>query len=342
MKSKTRKNMLYIVPNLKKINGGPVSRISDFKRVFKAHGELIIEKKKILNAFRSPQLNIIYIESASNRIGFADVLSLLILKLKSRKVIVFIRDIYIELFPSEYKGFRKSITKYFNKASNFFLSLMADEMAFPTSKMGEVFFKKNSVFPKRKYFSLPPATSFLDDFASTDLDYNKKLGVLFLGGTKYVNSGIDKFIELSKKLGSNYNFFVLTPDKDLNERFDIPDSVKIQHINREVIVDFILKNNICAAYHTRPRNFYDDITFPIKVLDFLSFQIPFLTGKHAPLEELMSKDYELYVDWDNLDDVIQKTEHATISRERHLKLLNEIADKNTYENRYIEIIQRNK
>lgn len=342
MKNDTRKNMLYVVPNLKKINGGPVSRISDFKRVFKANDELIIERKKILNALRSPQLNIVYVESASNRISFADFLSLIILKFKNKKSIVFIRDIYIELFPDEYKGFRKSITKYFNKISNFFLGIIADEMAFPTIKMGEVFFKENPAFPKRKYFSLPPATSSFDESTPKDLDYNRKFGVLFLGGTKYINSGIEKFIELSKKLEQKYNFFVLTPDKDLNERFDIPDSVKIQHINREEIVDFILKNNICAAYHTRPRNFYDDITFPIKVLDFLSFQIPFLTEKHAPIEDLMGNDYELYVDWENLDDVKHKTEYATISRKSHLTLLNEIADKNTYENRYIEIIQRNK
>jgi hypothetical protein len=340
MKNNNRKNMLFIVPNLKKLKGGPVSRISDFKKVFERKGQLIIESKKIWKSLNSPKLNIIYVESASNRIGFSDFLSLLILKTKSKKTIVFIRDIYIELFPEEYTGFRKSITKYCNKVSNLFLCCIADELAFPTHKMGEVFFEKNSQFPLKKHFSLPPATVFVDNSTSKTLNLNKKLGVIFLGGTKYKNSGIEKFIEISKNLHHVYNFFVLTPDNDLRERLDIPEYVIIQEIKREEITNFIKNKNISAAYHTRPKNFYDDITFPIKVLDFLAFQIPFLTERHTPLEDLLGKDYDLFVNWEILEDVKRKTEDATIFREKHLKRLSELSAINTYENRYIEIIQR--
>src|SRR5690606_2073927 len=118
MKNKQRKNSLFIIPNLKKVEGGPFSRISDFKKVFLKNNDLVIQKNKVLSALTSEKLNIVYVESATNRIGFSDFVALLILKIKCRKMIVFIRDIYIELFPEEYKGFRKTITLCFNKISN--------------------------------------------------------------------------------------------------------------------------------------------------------------------------------------------------------------------------------
>lgn len=340
MKNSDKKNVLYIVPNIKKITGGPVSRVSDFKIVFEKNDDIVIENNKIIKSLTIKKINIVYVETASNRISLSDFFSLLVLKVRSKKMIIFIRDVYIELFPEEYKGFRKTITFYSNKISNLFLSIVADQMAFPTFQMGKIFFEKNSLFPERPHFALPPATSNLEIGDASLIDFSKKIGILFLGGTQYVNSGIEKFIQLSQHLGNNYNFYILTPDTDLDKRFNLPKNLKIQYVRRDEINDFIIKNNIGVAYHTRPRNFYDDITFPIKVLDFLNFQIPFLSEKHIPLESLMGKDYDLYVDWEKLDDIINKTEHATNSRHEHLKKLREIAENNTYENRYVEITSK--
>lgn len=337
---RARKNALFIVPNLKKIGGGPVSRISDFKKVFLKSHDIVIQKNKILSALTSQNLNTVYVESATNRIGLSDFLALLILKFKSEKIIVFIRDIYIELFPEEYKSFRKSITSYSNKFSNLFLTLISDQMAFPTEQMGKTFFEKHPKYPKKEYFALPPATIPTDTDNYYALSPSQKTGILFLGGTHYVNSGIERFIEISKELKDKFNFFVLTSDEDLNQRFSIPSHLVIQYVKRENIVNFMNENNIGVAYHTRPRNFYDDITFPIKVLDFICYQIPFLSEKHIPIEQLMGKEYELFVDWSDLDDIINKTNNATFFRDKHLSYLNELADNNTYDKRYLEIISR--
>ena len=63
----------------------------------------------------------VYVESATNRIALLDFLCLLLLRLRSKKVIVFIRDVYIEMFPEQYANPRAKITLIVNKLSNFYL-----------------------------------------------------------------------------------------------------------------------------------------------------------------------------------------------------------------------------
>src|SRR5690606_23170202 len=105
------------------------------------------------------------------------------------------------------KGFRKSITFCFNKISNWYLTLISDQMAFPTELMGKIFFEKNPKYPKKKYFALPPATTPADTDNAFGLSPQKKLGIIFLGGTHYTNSGIERFLEISKELENRFNFF---------------------------------------------------------------------------------------------------------------------------------------
>ncbi|MBW7869787.1 MAG: hypothetical protein H3C39_01865 [Flavobacteriia bacterium] len=332
------KNLLYIVPNIERINGGPVSRITDFKKEFNSNGDLIISNNKISKALATKKLNVVYVESATNRIGFDDLIALLILKIKSKKLIVFIRDIYIELFPEEYKGPRKSITRYCNQFSNYFLTLISSKLAFPTYEMGKFFFEKNKYHPKREFFELPPATDSGAIF-QYEISTDTKPGILYLGGTHYVNSGFEKFIEYAELYSESYNFFVLTPDTDLNNRYKIPKELFVSSLKRNQIPDFLKENNVAVAFHTRPRNFYDDITFPIKVMDFINFGLPFLTERHKPMENLMGKDYNLFVDWEDAESVMKKTNDATIHRKVYLKKLERTAEENTYKKRFDEIIK---
>ncbi|MDD3772858.1 MAG: hypothetical protein PHC38_09415 [Weeksellaceae bacterium] len=331
------KNLLYIVPNINKINGGPVSRITDLKKEFKSNGDLVLSKNKIQKALALDRLKIVYVESATNRIGFDDLIALIILKIKSKKMIVFIRDIYIELFPNEYKGLRKSITRYCNQASNYFLTLISSQLAFPTYEMGEFFFKKNKYYPKREFIQLPPATETGTIFRY-EINKDKKIGILYLGGTKYANSGFGSFVEYAQNYSDNYNFFVLTPDTDLSSRYKIPKSLFVLCLKRNHIPNFLKEHNIALAFHSRPRNIYDDLTFPIKILDFINFGLPFLTERHKPLESLIGKDYRLFVDWGNPECVMKKTMDATINRMEHLDRLEQIAKEHTYKKRFDEII----
>lgn len=332
------RNSLYIVPNLKKIAGGPITRINLFKNTFlKNGGEIITEGNKLKSIFKSRDL--CYVESSTNRIGIVDVLPLFFIKFRSKKVIVFIRDIYIELFPEDYRGFRKKITYYLNKLSNFYLTWVSTSMVFPTPEMGEVFFKKNNFSPKRPYSDLPPGTYGITENVPLP-DFSKKLGILYLGSIDYKNSGFEAFVAFSKKYAENYNFFVLSGAKNIDEM--IQDSTIIaSKIPRAEISQFIRNRNIAYALHTRPRNMYDDLTFPIKVFDFLSFQLPFFSEKHIPLKHLLSNEYPLFASFQNIDQIHQKMEDIGVDEYKDLlRSLKNIAIKNTYDKRYQKLLEQ--
>ncbi|MDC8002352.1 hypothetical protein POV26_14995 [Aequorivita todarodis] len=332
------KNSLYIVPNLKKVTGGPITRINLFKKAFnKEGGQIIAEENKLKSIFQKRDM--CYIESATNRIGLIDILPLFFLKFNSRKVIVFIRDIYIELFPEDYRGFRKNITYFLNKLSNFYLTWVSTSMVFPTLEMGEVFFQRNKFFPKRPFSDLPPGTHDITENVVLP-DFTKKLGLLYLGSIDYKNSGFENFIAFAQKYRENYNFFVLSGALNINEIVQ-GTTLKASKIPRAEIAAFIQNNNIAYALHTRPRNMYDDLTFPIKVFDFLSFQLPFFTERHIPLANLLSNDYPLFASFDNLDQVHQKIQ--SIHPEEYMELLQslkKIAINNTYDKRYKKLLEQ--
>jgi len=331
-------NILYVVPNLKKVSGGPRTRVSMFKEVFNQQGDQIIEKgNKLSRSLKPKKINMVYVESATNRVSFIDVICLFFLRSYSKKVIVFIRDVYIELFPHEYSSFRGKITWFFNKVSNFYLTLISTSMVFPTKEMGEVFFKKNHYFPKRDYSDLPPGT--ISEVRKRQMpNFTKKTGILYLGSTKYPNSGFKIFMTFQEKYKEFYNFFVLSGDQDLDVALSLS-SVHLDKLDRKEIPEFILKNNISFAFHTRPRNVYDDITFPIKVLDFISLQIPFFSERHLPLTNLMPKNYDLFMSFDDLDFIHHKIQSIGIEKyKEYLEILYKVSTDNTYDKRYKKLL----
>lgn len=329
---------LYIVPNLKKVSGGPKTRASNFKEIFLRRGGAIYEedtKKKVFSSFKVRDL--VYIESATNRIATIDLFALLFLRLRSKNVVVFIRDIYIELFPEEYTSKRGRITRFFNRISNYYLTLIATFMVFPTEEMGTVFFKKNKWFPRRKFSDLPPGAHNILEYKEQP-DFTKKAGILYLGSLGYTNSGYQRFLDFSKKYNEEYNFFILSGDKDLEHKTSgFP--VHLDRVPRKEIPQFIESNNITFAFHTRPRNHYDDLTYPIKVFDFLSFQIPFISEKHIPLCKTLGNDYPLFASYSNLEEIFNLIQSINATEYKQLSLLlKDIAQKNTYDERYKKLL----
>ncbi len=332
------RNSLYIVPNLIKYSGGPVTRISIFKEVFSKKSAVIFEGRSKLRVLTSLKaLNLCYVESASNRLNFIDLLPLLFLKFRSKRTIVFIRDIYIELFPEEYQSSRGRVTRLVNRLSNFYLTLLSTSMVFPTTEMGEAFFNKNKLFPKRPFTALPPGTY---DMTENRLlpNFSEKLGILYLGSLGYTNSGYTKFLEFAKEYQGQYRFHILSGDKDLAIKTKgYP--VTINKIPRAEIPKYIEDHNIGYAFHTRPRNEYDDLTYPIKVLDFLSFQLPFFSEKHIPIVTLLSNDYPLFVSYDNLNNIDKTIKSINVSEyKRIVERLRKIALENTYDFRYKKLL----
>ena len=332
-------NILYIIPDLAKVSGGPKTRVSLFKNIFLNKRDDIIEKgNKIVKSVSYKKVNITYVESATNRIALVDFLCLLLLRLRSKKVIIFIRDVYIEMFPKQYTNPRAKITLIVNKLSNFYLTLISTNLVFQTIEMGDMLFKNNSFYIKKPYQALPPATYNITE-KKLNPDFSKKTGILYLGSTKYQNSGFNTFLAFEKKYQKHYNFYVLSGDNHLHD-LTKGTTVKVAKIPRETIPVYIKENNIAYAFHTRPRNSYDDLTFPIKVFDFLSFQLPFISEKHIPLEKLLSNQYQLFVSMNNLEGIHEKIQR--IDKKEYTLLadfLKEIALNNTYQKRYDQILE---
>ncbi|MCG2417532.1 hypothetical protein K8089_00760 [Aequorivita sp. F47161] len=332
------RNSLYVVPDVDKVSGGPKTRISLFKNIFEKEGNFIFNKKNKHNTlFRKSE--IAYVESATNRINLIDIPSLFFLRLRSKKTIVFIRDIYIELFPEEYTSIRSRITYFFNKLSNFYLTLIATSMVFPTEEMGEVFFQKNKFFPKRPFTDLPPGTHDITQNRTLP-NFSEKLGILYLGSLGYTNSGYQNFIDFANEYKADYNFFILSGDKDLKEKVTA-NHIKLGKVPRKDIPQFITDNNIAYAFHTRPRNMYDDITFPIKVFDFLSFQLPFFTERHVPVQKLLGNDYPLFASFENNEEIYRKIKSINPQEYQEiLNLIKETALNNTYDKRYKKLLEQ--
>ena len=332
-------NILYIIPDLAKVSGGPKTRVSLFKNIFLNKKDDIIEKgNKIAKSASFKKVNMVYVESATNRIALLDFLCLLLLRLRSKKVIVFIRDVYIEMFPEQYANPRAKITLIVNKLSNFYLTLISTNLVFPTIEMGDMLFKNNSFYIKKPYQALPPATYNITE-KKLNPDFSKKTGILYLGSTKYQNSGFNTFLAFEKKYQEHYNFYVLSGDNHLHD-LTKGTTIKLTKIPRNSIPEYIKENNIAYAFHTRPRNPYDDLTFPIKVFDFLSFQLPFISEKHIPLEKLLSNQYQLFVSMNNLEgihEIIQRIDEKEYSL--LVDFLKEIAINNTYQKRYDQILE---
>ncbi len=333
-------NVLYVVPNLKKVSGGPRTRVSLFKAVFKKNGGEIIEKGNKLSCSLKPRrINLVYVESATNRISFVDIISLLFLRLYSKKIIVFIRDVYIELFPGEYVSLRGKITLVFNKLSNFFLTMLSSSMVFPTKEMGKVYFQKNRFFPKREYTDLPPGTLIATKKRILP-NFSQKIGIMYLGSTQYQNSGFETFMRFAKKYANFYNFFVLSGDSGLKSLLS-KTSIHLTTLHRNDIPEFIHQKNIVFALHTRPRNKYDDMTFPIKILDFISLQLPFFSERHLPLENLLGKQYDLFLSINHADNIHNKIQSIGIEKyKEYLEMLHQISTENTYDKRYKKLLEQ--
>lgn len=330
--------ILYVIPDLKKVSGGPRTRITMFKRTFIKNDGLIIEKEnKLFRSIKPRKIDFVYVESATNRISLTDFICLLFLRLYAKKVVVFIRDAYVELFPEEYSTLRSKITLILNKLSNLYLTIISTSMAFPTKAMGKVFFEKNNFFPRRYYFSLPPGT-YLEQRNRKTPDFEKKLGLLYLGSTKYSNSGFDNFLKLSEAFSEHYNFFALSGDKNLEKKL-LEKPIVLNKVEHGEILSYIEDNNIAYAIHTRPRNNYDDITFPIKVLDFINMQLPFLTEKHLPLVDLLGDDYNFFCylsELNNIHEIIQNVSETEYKKV--MIFLNKVKLENTYDDRFQKLL----
>lgn len=286
---------LYSIPNLQKVSGGPVSRISSIKNLLSEDkkNQIIVTNglQKVLKSIKSSPSDVLYIESSTNRCKLVDFIALMILKRKSKIVVVYIRDIYFEMFPDLYEGIFNKIRSHLNKVSLRFYTKISKYLAFPTVEMAEKFYFYHPKFKRIETFELPPAIDRNHHCQFPNFQ-GENINFLYLGALNYKYSGLSEYIYLSRNLSGNFKFFMLSKDSvNSNEN---PQLIA-NYIPKDQLGEFINKNNIHFLVHSRPRNKYDDITYPIKIFDSISFKLPIISLPHPPLVRLLGHDYPFFL-----------------------------------------------
>lgn len=331
---------LYIIPNIKQVSGGPRARILSFAREFKRNNYEVIEHDfwSKLNSIRKVKRGEkVYVETASNRIKLIDFICLSLIRLKTDKIIFYIRDIYIELLPNEYKSMRQRVTRLFNKLSTRFYVKIGYQLAFPTENMGMVFFTLNPKYVKKKHFALPPGCFVTSQEQEKKYSYHPKPGIVYMGGINYNNSGIENYLNFILTYESKYRFYILTQDKRINDLLKEKeiDGVSVENIEFDLLPSFFEQQSISFAFHARNRSDYDDLTFPIKILDFISMLIPCISAPHKPLVSLLGSSYPMFTninDFKSIDEMIMKYNNEKSYLEL-INLLRKTREQNLYKRR---------
>jgi hypothetical protein len=342
------KIILYSVPDIKKVSGGPRTRITKISEAIKkeSEGYSIIGNSltKLKKTLKAPKSAICYVESATNRLKLIDLFCLIILKIKTKYLIVYIRDVYTIIFPQEYRSIRRSITRFFNHITNKIYIQLADKIAFPTIEMSKVF---NSHFGINKNsIDLPPGTFFIDEKKTTFPDIASiKPKFLYLGGTNYKYSGINSFLKYAVSHINTFDFNILSQDnlEPLLNKKGLAKSIPLNSVSHDEVFDYINKNNISFLLHPRPLNEYDNITYPIKIMDCISFGLPIISFRHAPLVSMLGNEYPFFIEsYEEIKKIIEDKDTFKQKYALSLDILNEVARKNTYQKQVQKIIKYSK
>lgn len=337
------KIILYSVPNIEKVSGGPRVRVTKISEVIEESGGWSIIGggfKKLKRTLQSPKSEICYVESATNRIKLIDVLCLIILKIKTENYIVYIRDVYTITFPEEYKSLRKSLTKTLFYLTNKFFNQITDVFAFPTKEMGEVF---NKYFhSNKKSIALPPGTFEIPNSkVKPGLPYLKKPSFLYLGGINYKFSGFDDYLDFASEYIEKFDFHILSPDQ-LDGRLlekGIKEKIYYTSVPHNKVHDYIIENEISFLIHPRPLNSYDAITYPIKIMDCISFGLPIISFKNSPLVSLLGANYPFFVnDMGDILSLFKDQEELNRKYQISLKVLEKTVQENSYRGQVQKII----
>ncbi len=306
--------ILYAVPEIDKVSGGPATRITQVSKVIaESNINTIIQGKswnKLKQTLLTREKGTVYVESSTNRVKLIDIICLFILRIRNPKLIVYIRDVYIQVFPEKYKGLRKSITKVFNRLSNLFYVIISTSLAFPTMEMGKVFSSSIPKFLLKPYFALPPGTYHCDnpvhDINNKVSNKLRDISFLYLGGLQYVYSGFESFLDLAEGLSNEYKFHILSKDDVSNKLIErnLQHIISYKSLTHNEVISYFDDANITFVIHPRPRNTYDDITYPIKLMDCISCGVPFISLPHIPIVELVGNEYFFFINELNNESII--------------------------------------
>ena len=281
----------YIVPKIININSGPGVRTSEFRKSLIDHEVDFFEisnSDKIKNSMRAYKNTITYVESSTNRVGFSDIISLLIIRfIKKNDIYIYIRDVYPFIFPEEYKTIRTRITSFAYKLTSMFYVKIAKRLLFPTTEMGDIFNSKLALKSVNTGV-FPPGINCVKN---ADLSSSSSKNLLHVGGFEYKHSGAYELLYIISLLPCEFSLHIVTRDASFLKSLPIWESVKervyIHKFNKLEWIEYFSEVKVLCALHSRPRNCYDDITYPIKIMDYISLGVPFLSLKHKPLISIL-------------------------------------------------------
>lgn len=295
-----KNKVLYVVPSIEKKNSGPAVRVSNIIQS-KSFGSVISGsgRNKFLSSLKVKPKSLIYVESSTNRLNVIDLFCLIFLKyIKACDIHVYIRDCYTILFPGEYSSFRKKITKVLLDITNKFYISLSKKLYFPTLGMGNLYCTHYNAI--KDMASLPPGIveDEYESFSFPKVNDEQTKYVIHVGGLQYRYSGLNELINFAHNLDKGLKLLLVTRDESLVYEHSmypkVKDNIEILSLNRDGVIGRLRQGDIIAAVHSRPINNYDAITYPIKILDYISWKLPIITLKHEPIIELLGGDYPLF------------------------------------------------
>jgi glycosyltransferase involved in cell wall biosynthesis len=265
------RRMKAIIDNFEKMKV-PISVLSGNRK------QRSIRVRKFLFSNDLKNIKGVYVESSNSGMVFAEFLLLLILKVKKNPISVFIRDSY-PLFREYWtlKYYRQTIANIFWLISYCCYHFLVDTMYFPS----EILMRKFK-FNNKKL--LQPAIPNID----FELGRVKNNSMFYAGGIGQ-QYDIETFLTACKKLTNEKDISVtiFCREEEVNRisKWWNYSWLNIQHKNLEEL-DFQPMLGIIPLR----KHFYSDLTFPVKLLDYVSINAVIIASDSTVTKEYIEKN----------------------------------------------------
>ena len=337
--------LIYLAPDIRTPNSGPTVRGLGLLRAAKSNTKVEVicgsELNKLVGTLRSSRTRKVYFETKTNRLSVIDFVCLLVLRWKSEALIIYIRDVYLEAFGAARRtGLRQALTAMAHGISGKCYRRLGSELAFPTEQMRDVYLREHKSHTKSR--ALPPKCAGWTDPAigQHGIAPVNQRPLLFMGSSGYEYVGWESLWQLySLPEWHAPSLHVISRDRP--EDIQIPRSVdeaklKILELNAAQLNAHVESVSPIALLHLRPRNHYDDMTVPIKVMTSLSWSLPIITMPHSPLVALLGADYPFF--FRNIAEVPSLVERIAADEHKARMLVHRICLENQYESTILELL----
>ncbi len=251
----------------------------------------------------------VYIESSNSGMMFSEFLLLLKVKFNKIPISVYIRDGY-PLFKEYWslRFYRQIIANIFWLLSYHCYRLFVDIMYFPSEMLMEKFRFSN------KKLLIPGISDF-----KNNLGKQKKNSIFYAGGIGQ-QYDIETFLKACKKLVEEIDISVIMFCRE-GEVYKISNWknevwLSIQHKNLEE-----LDSQPMIGVIPLRENRYSDLTFPVKLLDYVSINTVILASESENLKNYIEeKNIGLIVKFSDVDDYYRKMKKLLINEELYNRL----------------------